>query len=320
MPGDARFSAYRSSDISLTTHDARPLQASPTQDSRREHYNALGEFRSEYLNQRLRSNNSAAVAAWQSRDPQERILGLALHSSLEGHELRELRHRDLENPLLTATQDFGAGDGSLQSPGEVDAFQRFQQRGTLFDDASQPEKRVLRIEKNGILRYESKPRSPEKAQAPEAHARSPAATTTVRPSQRGADKADFWERFKDRVLHDLQHGTITNKRKKKKVEAAVEAEPEVDCLLHTKVHSVYQLLDAFRPPERAEVVKALLDFSFSKDKGSFLVTEIGRIQGLMEQGHADDFDKHMILVYKFLFKKRVETTTTKARVAEFGEA
>ena len=316
---DARFSVYRPSNVSVRTQDAHLLQASPTHDSRREHYDALGEFRSEYLDRKLRTNNSAAVATWQPRVPREGGLDPLLGNSLEGHRLKGLRLRDLPNPLLTASQESGVRDSQLLPPGEADAYRRFQQRGGFFDDESQHERRVLCIERNGILRYESRPRSPDKTQqSTGTHARSPEAVTVAGPGQRGADKADFWDSFKEKVLHDLRHGTVSNKRKPK-AEVVAEAAPDVDCLLHTKVHSVYQLLGAFRPEKRAEVVSALLAFTVSKDTGSFLVSEIARIAALMERGQDDDFDRHMILVYKFLFKKRVEATATKARVAGFDE-
>ena len=53
------------------------------------------------------------------------------------------------------------------------------------------------------------------------------------------------------------------------------------------IHSVFELVDAFQPDERSKVIDILLDFTYSKDQGSYLVDQIGHIQGLLEKEEAD---------------------------------
>ena len=79
-------------------------------------------------------------------------------------------------------------------------------------------------------------------------------------------------------------------------------------------------MDAFKPEERSRVIDILLDFTYSKDQGSYLVDQIGHIQGLIEREEADLFQKHMILIFKFLFRRKCEKAQTKIRVDEFDEA
>ena len=113
---------FRPSDISYTTSTIDGL-LHKAQDSRNEHYNNLGEFRSDYLNRRLKTNSSAVVAASQSSHPRESSLDPYHESSLERRRLREAGAGDMRNPLLTRSQDSGVGGGVAQP--EADPFRRF---------------------------------------------------------------------------------------------------------------------------------------------------------------------------------------------------
>lgn len=64
-------------------------------------------------------------------------------------------------------------------------------------------KRTMAIDKNDILHYEQQSRSQSK---------SPSATGQSSLKRvPHANRAEFWDGFKSRVLHDLKHGSITNK-------------------------------------------------------------------------------------------------------------
>ena len=66
------------------------------------------------------------------------------------------------------------------------------------------------------------------------------------------------------MLHDLKHGSILNAKKKKYIEVSnvKEVEPE-NVTFSSEIHSVFELIDSFKPHEREEVVNILLDFTYS---------------------------------------------------------
>ena len=122
----------------------------------------MDNFRSRYLNKKVRANA-----------PRE------MHASLEA----------------------GRHPRGTVSP-QIDAFQRFQERGSLLDDKSIVVKRTMALDKKDILRYEEQSRSQSKSPSP-----------LERPSLKHAphtNRAEFWDGFKSRVMHDLKHGSITN--------------------------------------------------------------------------------------------------------------
>ena len=42
-------------------------------------------------------------------------------------------------------------------------------------------------------------------------------------------------------------------------------EPEPDPIMHSDIHSMLEIMDAFKPEERPKVLDNLLDFTYSKE-------------------------------------------------------
>ena len=51
----------------------------------------------------------------------------------------------------------------------------------------------------------------------------------------------------------------------KKVEVVHIPEPEPDPIMHSDIHSILEIMDAFKPEERPKVLDNLLDFTYSKE-------------------------------------------------------
>ena len=121
----------------------------------------------------------------------------------------------------------------------------------------------MALDPKDILLYEEQ--SPIQSLSP-----SPDMTSGVKPVV-NTNRAEFWDGFKSRVLHDLQYGSITNTKKKKKVVKPPTPEPEPDPITHMDIHSVFELMDGFKPHERTKVIDILLDFTYSKFQGTYLL-------------------------------------------------
>ena len=82
---------------------------------------------------------------------------------------------------------------------------------------------------------------------------------------------------------------------------------------------MYELIDAFKPEERVRVADIIFDYNLSKDQHSFLVDQIGRLQELIECGKADQYQKNLILVFKFLFRRKCQWAQSKIKTSKYDD-
>ena len=69
---------------------------------------------------------------------------------------------------------------------------------------------------------------------------------------------------------------------KKTVEVVKVPEPGPDPIMHSDIQSIFEVIDAIKPEERPTALDSILDLTYSKNLGYYLVDKIASTQQLID--------------------------------------